>query len=198
MYFIKIWLITIIVFVFCACTTWRTSDTPRTALEQLLLSSAADKAISDMNLEPLAGRSVYLDSTNLKAYDQEYVISTIREKLNAAGVRIKDTKDSAEVIVEARVGGLANDKSEIILGIPSIDVPVPSAGTVSTPELALFKVSTQRGRAKIALFAYQNNDGSHLFSSGTKYGDTFYKRYTILVIPFKRTNIPAFKKIPTD
>ena len=44
----------------CGTTKW--SDSPRTATEQLLISDAVDRAISEIDFSALAERSVYLDT----------------------------------------------------------------------------------------------------------------------------------------
>ncbi|MBL8828999.1 MAG: hypothetical protein JNM18_18605, partial [Planctomycetaceae bacterium] len=69
------------------CGTTRMSDTFRTGTEQLLLSTAIDRAINDMDFSTLAGRDVYFDPQYLRGItDEGYVVSSIRQKLLACGV----------------------------------------------------------------------------------------------------------------
>ena len=68
----------------CGTTKW--SDTPRTATEQLLISTAVDRAIDGMNFKPLAGKDIYLDTTFLEGIvDKNYVISSLRQHMLAQG-----------------------------------------------------------------------------------------------------------------
>ena len=62
----------------------------RTATEQMLMSSAIDKAINEINFQPLAGKEVFLDSDRLSGFvDQNYVVGTLRQALFSNGVILK-------------------------------------------------------------------------------------------------------------
>ena len=76
--------------VLAGCGTTRSSDTARTATEQLLMSTAIDKAVNEMNLQPLSGKEVYLDTDRLNGFaDQNYLVSTLRQAMFANGVTLK-------------------------------------------------------------------------------------------------------------
>src|SRR3989337_434525 len=47
------------------CGTTRSTDSLRTATEQLLISDAIDRAVQTVNFEPLRGQTVYLDDQRL-------------------------------------------------------------------------------------------------------------------------------------
>ena len=154
------------------CGTTRSSDTARTATEQLLMSSAIDKAVNEINLRPLAGKEVYLDTDRLNGFvDQNYVVSTLRQAMIANGVMLKPDRASARYIVEARAGVLGTNSSTVMLGVPATNLPtlggavpgVPSA----IPEIPFAKTTRQWGVAKIALFAYNAQTGKPIWQSGT-------------------------------
>ncbi|MEI8227755.1 MAG: DUF6655 family protein [Planctomycetota bacterium] len=44
------------------CGTTRMSDSKRTATEQLLVSQAIDRAVMQVDVRPLAGRKVFLET----------------------------------------------------------------------------------------------------------------------------------------
>src|SRR5436190_1943750 len=73
--------------------------------------------------------------------------------------------------------GTATDSSSSLLGIPSMPIAIPLAGTSSTPELYLFKSQKQFSTAKLALFAYERDSGRHVYSSGTHVGRASHKYY---------------------
>ena len=50
--------------------------------------------------------------------------------------------------VEIRAGALSIDRRESLVGIPSVDIPVPLTQELSTPEIALYKSEAQEGVAK--------------------------------------------------
>src|SRR5581483_5601598 len=71
---------------FCGgCTITKMTEPPRSASEQLLLSTAADRAIAKADLRRFADQKVFLDNTNFDSYDPKYVIGSIRDALSRAG-----------------------------------------------------------------------------------------------------------------
>ena len=73
------------------CASSRMTDTARTGVEELLISTAADRAVNRFKLRPsLFGRKIYLGLSNFKCTDREYVVNRIRAKLGLRekGVRL--------------------------------------------------------------------------------------------------------------
>lgn len=153
----------------CGTTKW--TDTRRTATEQVLLSDAMDRAISQLDFRALAGKTVYLDSTYIKgAIDGEYLISAMRQHMLASGCVLRDKKDEANYIVEVRTGAIGTDRHELLFGVPATELPsvVPLAGVPrAVPEMPLLKRTEQRGVARIAVFAYNRTTGRPVWQSGT-------------------------------
>ena len=151
------------------CGTVKTSGTARTATEQLLLSNAWDSALQKVDFRPLAGVPVYLDTTNVTAVDQGWVVSSLRQSLLTQGVLLRSKTEQAQWVVEARVGAYGTDDYNWLVGIQQTTIPttitgVP-AGTI--PEIPLIKKQDQRGVAKLALFAYDRSSGQLVWQSGT-------------------------------
>ena len=68
----------------CGSTRW--SDSKRTATEQMLVSDAIERAVMRIDMQPLAGRNVFLDTTVLDdVSDDKYLTSALRHKLLASG-----------------------------------------------------------------------------------------------------------------
>lgn len=152
------------------CGTTRSSDTLRTATEQLLISDAVDRAIQAVNLTPLAGQTVYLDDSRLAdVVDKNYIVSTLRQHMLASGCILRDSRDQADFVVEARAGAVGTDRNDLLFGIPATNVPqlVPLQGVpTAIPEVPLAKRRDQRGVAKISMFAYQRQTGKPVWQSG--------------------------------
>src|SRR6266480_3400618 len=56
------------------CGTTRSTDTNRTATEQLLVSDAIDRALQSMNLQTLSGQSIFFDESKLSdVVDKNYL-----------------------------------------------------------------------------------------------------------------------------
>lgn len=153
----------------CGTTKW--SDTPRTATEQLIISTAIDRAINNIDFKPLAGKTVFFDAQYLTGVvDMNYVISSMRQRMLAQGCVLKMNKDEADYVVEARAGAVGTNQHNVLIGIPAISVPtgglmpgVPSA----IPEIPFAKTTDQKGVAKIAAFAYNQHTGQAVWQSGT-------------------------------
>ena len=186
----------------CGCVQTRITEPPRTAVEQLLLATATDRALEKSNFAPLASRKVFVDAAYLETYDKQYVVGSIRNVLSESGALLVTNATLAEIIVEPRSGALSTDSSESIVGVPSAPVPVPFAGTFKTPEIYLFKAQKQFSIARISLFAYEAENRKHVLSSGPLVGRSRhnyysflgYFKYTSTAIPEKRSRGWFFRK----
>jgi len=164
----------------CGCATIRVTDPYRTATEQFLMSEAVAHAIDRLNASALRDRKVYLDSTYLfttspqATPEQTFMLGELRAKLLATGVRLVDKREEAQIIVEARSGGVGVDRQEYLLGIPGLLIPGGVGGPVplATPELAIIKSTKQYGYANVAIVAYWADTGEWIVSSGPFIGRT--------------------------
>jgi hypothetical protein len=148
------------------CGVTRTSDSKRTATEQLMVSSAIERAVARIDCSPLAGRRVFLDASFMDDVgDGKYLISTLRHQLLASGCLLADKADTAEVIVEARAGAIGTDRSDLVVGIPGTTVAV-KGNEVTMPDVSIAKRSEQRAVAKISLHAYERESGRPVWQSG--------------------------------
>lgn len=179
----------------CGCVDTRTTDTARSAVEQLLLSTAADRAVADADLSSLKGTTAYVDTTHFEATDKGYVIVALRDSLGATGALLAPDQKAAEAVVEVGSGALALDRSDFLFGIPSIPIPIPGIGMFKTPEISLFKTISQKGVAKLRLFAREQKSGKQLLSTGPKAGRSYYTRWQILLVSFKTTDVPEKKTV---
>ena len=118
------------------------------------------------------------------------MVSTVREILGRCG-RLVNEPEEADVVVELRSGALAIDRAEVLFGLPAIPLPSPSleGTTVKTPEIPIFKLVRRRGRAKLAMFATSTRTREQLGSTGTLYGENFFRNWTIIGIPFTTSDI---------
>jgi hypothetical protein len=151
------------------CGTTRSTDTTRTGTEQLLLTNAWDKALMRVDFRPLTGVPVFLDTANVTAVDQGWVVSSLREAMLTQGVLIREKREQAQFVVEARVGAYGTDGDSFLVGISQTTIPATLTGipTGTIPELPIVKRSRQTAVAKLALFAYDRASGRLVWSSGT-------------------------------
>ena len=133
------------------CSTRTISTTPRTAIEQMLLSTAVDTALEKFELPQVRGRKVYVDLTNLTGDGAEYMKVAVRARFAEIGATLTATPDQAEFIAEIASGCLGTEYKSFIIGIPSIPIPGSPA---PMPELSLFRKVEQTGIMKFLIFVH--------------------------------------------
>ncbi len=151
------------------CGTVKTTNTPRTGTEQLLLTEAWDQALSRVDFRPLTGVPCFLDTQSVTAVDQGYVTSSLKQAMLQQGVLLRPKAEQAQWIVEARVGAYGTDQYDMLIGIPQTTVPmvIPGMPAGTIPEMSLAKRVDQHGVVKMALFAYDRASGQLVWTSGT-------------------------------
>lgn len=179
---------------FAGCGTTRSTDTNRTATEQLLVSDAIDRAVQNMDVHALAGQSVFLDDTKVAdVVDKNYLISTLRQYLLGNGCKLRDKREEADFVVECRAGAVGTDRNDLLFGLPSMNVPqIPLVQPVPAviPEIPIAKRKDQRGIAKIAIFAYHRQTGAPVWQSGIVHEESSANEVWILGAgPFQRGTI---------
>lgn len=164
------------------CGTTRSTDTSRTATEQLLVSDAIDRTVQQLHFHRLAGDKVYLDDTYLaNAVDKPYLVSTLRQHLLASGCILTPTREEATYVLEARAGSVGTNRSEVLFGVPAINLPMVIPGVPSSiPEIPVAKRTDHRGVAKIGVFAYHRETGTVVWQSGLVRDESSGKDWWIL------------------
>ena len=154
----------------CGTTKW--SDTSRTATEQLLISDAVDRAVSEMDFGVLAGKDVFLDTKYISGtVDEKYIVGTLRQHMLASGCIVRDSIEDSAYVVEIRAGAVGTNRHDLLFGVPQTSLPTGGmfpVGPSSIPEIPLMKRTNQQGVCKIAVFAYDRLSGSPVWQSGTR------------------------------
>lgn len=191
----KIGLVLSLALLVCGCSQTRLTHSKRSAVEQLLYSTAADRAWARADAAAFNGRKVYVDSIYFESDDELYALGTLRDVLSAHGALLMTKAEDAEIVLEPRSGAFSIDESDSLIGIPKMPVPIPFAGTIETPEVALFKSEKQFSTAKFAFLAIDQKSRKHVGSSGPLVGRANIKYYKILgLIKYTRTTIPEKSK----
>ena len=164
------------------CASSNSSNTARTGKEQLLISNAVDQALDGVDFSPFYGQKVFLDDKYLDGTDKSYVVGSVRHQLLLNGATLTASADDAEVVLEARSGGIGTDMSETFYGVPEVVVP----GMLTIPELKAATRTSQKGTAKLAFVAYDAKTKSVLGNGGTSLAISDYNDWALLGIgPFK-------------
>jgi hypothetical protein len=116
------------------------------ATEQMVVSDAVDRSVASINFRRLAGKRVYLDTQYMKSVkgpgfvNSDYIVSSLRQQMVAAGCRLEEKPDEADYIVEARVGALGTDQHDVTYGIPASTALSSAASLVpNAPAIPLIR-----------------------------------------------------------
>ncbi|MDG2391444.1 MAG: hypothetical protein P8M30_19230 [Planctomycetaceae bacterium] len=160
------------------CTSTATSNTARTATEQLLISNAIDDSLSNVDFGAFAGHNVFLEEKYMESVDKNYTIGSIRHRLMMQGVSIVDKKENSDICLELRSGGVGTDSSKMFLGIPEVAIP----GMVTLPELRFVSKESQNAAAKLGIVAYHTKSGQILGDGGVSLAQSDRNNWYVLGI----------------
>lgn len=184
------------------------SRTPRTAVEQLLLTKAVDRALTNLTLTlpPQAGLHLevsgfYIDRARLTMRDPtagtmqdptvdfQLVKDTVAVALGQMGYRIRRREDQPPYLMKISIEALGTMQGLTFVGMPPVQsLIIPFA----LPELTLYKHQAQSGYARFRLHVFDNLTGEYKGSSATIIGRTYYDQYTALFyLTWIRTDLTA-------
>lgn len=174
------------------CKTVSDTSPDQTALEQMLLTRAADDAISKIKPNVPPHNAIFIDSDNFiqnEAYRTQYALARIRSRLLALDYRLVDERDKADTVAEVSTGVLSIDQSDnMFAGLPSM--PIPFTGNDSeTPEVPFFKKQQQIGVASFNLAFYNAKTGQHQDVIGPIYGFSHYNKSAIFNIDWETQDL---------
>lgn len=182
------------------------SRTPRTAVEQVLLTQALERALTNLNLELPERATLEIEATSLDSdrtfmrmsgtafgtaippsLQSSYVRHVVAAVLGRKGYRI--SVQDATYLVRVLVESLGTMQGLTFLGLPPVQsVVIP----FSLPELTLYKLQKQSGYARLRLDMYDNRTGDLIGSTATLIERTYYDQYTVLFyVTWYDTDLPA-------
>ena len=188
-----------------ACSTvHKPTQSPRAAVEQLLLSEAVIKSLPNQLESALPipqGAKVVVDTTGTSE-DKDIVRQIMAGWLGKQGYEVmagwfgeegyhvQGDINVATHRINVNVGALGTELGETFIGLPPIQsVVIPFA----TPELALFKAQYQTGFVKMYLDIYELPSNRFIKSTSPFFAETYYNDYTaFFLFSWKKTDlIPA-------
>jgi hypothetical protein len=173
---------------FAGCTTAQTSNTARTATEQLLISNAIDQSLDKVDFRSFAGQHVYLEEKYVDCVDKAYLIASVRHRVLRAGGRLVDKPENADVVLEPRSGAVGTTTSSSFLGVPEVVLP----GMVTLPEVRFFTRTRQSGYAKVGLAAYDPKSKEALGQGGVSVAHADDNNYYLVGVgPFQTGSLKS-------
>jgi hypothetical protein len=160
------------------CATMKESDTARTGVEQLLISSATDKALAKVDFRPVAGARVFLETKYLDCTDKNYIIVAMHQRIMATGATLVDKAEDSDVVVELTSGAVGTDRTEWFIGVPQIPLPPPSP--ISIPRLSLFSRTRLIGTAKLSMVAYDTKSKRPIMNVASALARSDLKKFDVM------------------
>jgi hypothetical protein len=171
-------------FLLTGCIAERGTSPLRTATEELLISTAADRAADKLAEQIPANIRAYLDAY-IDAPDGIYATRAIRDRLLRRGIALADDRTAADVVIEVRSGALSTDEKTILVGTPQLTVPlIPGFTTTNgfaVPAINLFKKADARATAKFAATGYDARTGKLVVTTDPQYGYSQKTDWVILL-----------------
>jgi hypothetical protein len=154
------------------CTsTIRVTDSTRAGTQQLLQNSAFDGAIDSVDFGPLAGSSVFVDTSGLESDAKGYPTFRIREALVDHGATLAASRDAAQVVLEVGTAAYGTDSEKSSLGL---------TGNLQLPDLTIRQRDDQYGVTQVSMFAYERESGLPVWKSGPIRCDSWHRQQYLL------------------
>lgn len=208
MHQLKVALIVVLALLMGCSLEQELSRTPRTAVEQVLLTQAVSQALTNLTVQLPDGVNIELDATGLESdrsrlrmtnsdlgtlnspnRDILYIRDTVAAELGRRGYLVRARDMESPYLVRVMAESFGTMQGITFFGMPPVQsLLIPFA----LPELTLYKQQNQSGYARLHLDIYDNRTGEFLGSSATLVGRTFYNQYTVLFfLTWNRTDIDA-------
>jgi len=178
---------------FVGCTSIEETLPDRTATEQSLLSTAAQRSLDQMTLKGISDRTVFLETENLEAFDAGYVIAGAHHILLKSGARVVSDASDADMIAELRSGALSMDKRGTLIGFPETGLGLPTVFEIKLPQLALFSSNKLDSLAKLALTVRDRASGRFIGTTNVQMGRAYVYDYSVMGVPFRFSDLPEYE-----
>jgi hypothetical protein len=157
----------------------------RTATEQLLISTAADRAAEKLAEQIMPNIRAFLETDLIGVPDASYAALAIRDRFLRRGVQLVDDKGMADAVIEVRIGALSTDERSTFIGTPELPIPTVPGYTTSSvllPAFNLFKRATTRATAKFAATGYDPKTGKLVVATEPQYGYSQKVDWAVLLL----------------
>ena len=160
------------------CVTTKESDTARTGVEQMLISSAVDRALDKIDFATVRGAKIYVEEKYLDCVDKNYVFIALHERLLVNGCTLMDKADDADVVMQIGSGAVGTDRQDFFIGLSQIPLAPPSP--ISIPQFSLFSREKANGTAKLVIIAYDAKSKRAVMNSGISLARSDFKSWKII------------------
>jgi hypothetical protein len=155
-------------------------ETPRSSWEQILSTTAIDRALGQLEWPEVDGKTVFVQiGPPGDVLDDLYLQRRIEVELADRGARVTRTGEDAQFVLSCIVGAIGLDISGRFVGIFG-----SSGGLIpfTIPELALYKNTLRRGFAKAEIFLVDRETDEIVHHSGPVEGSAFRQAKTYFFV----------------
>lgn len=193
----------------CALTQ-EVSKTPRSAIEQLLLSQAVERALEGLEVPLPEGESVRVEVSGLQtdrahlhldeqegtfgvidspSWDLAFVRDLVAGRLGELGYQVRKREEEATYLARVLVQAMGTNQGKTFFGIPPIQsLIIPFA----LPQLTLYQEQDQLAHVRLHLDLFEAATGRFVRSTPWMAGNTYYNQYTVFFFfTFRRTDLVA-------
>jgi hypothetical protein len=203
------WFGSLVLMLLAGCAlTQEVSRTPRSAIEQLLLSQAVERALENLAVPLPEGESVRVEVSGLQtdrahlhldeqeqsfgvidspSWDLGFVQDAVGARLGELGYRIRRRGEEATYLVRVMVQAMGTNQGKTFFGIPPVQsVIIPFA----LPQLTLYQEQDQLAHVRLSLELFEASTGRFVRSTPWMTGSTYYNQYTVFFFfTFRTTDL---------
>lgn len=184
------------------------TKTPRSAIEQLLLTQAVERALEGLTVPLPEGEAVRLEVSGLQtdrahlhvdeqdesfgiidspSWDLTFIRDAVGGRLGELGYRVRKRDEDAAYLVRVMVQVMGTNQGKTFFGIPPIQsIIIPFA----LPALTFYQILDQLAHVRLHLEVFQTATGRFVRSTPWVAGTTYYNQYTVLVFfTFRTTDL---------
>jgi len=158
---------------------FETTKSARSPIEQMLISQALQRCLADAAPPVSSRQSVAVEAVGLTG-DQAFVVSQIEKWLAWEGFDVPKDKDGKEnLIARVSIEAFGTLQDGTFFGIPPIGGGLLP---IALPELAFYKVTRQRGFARLSVDFIDKKNGRLVRSTSVHEGDAYHDMYVFLFV----------------
>jgi len=166
-----------------------TSNTQRSATEQLLVSTSVDRAVEAVELPEVSGRRVAVKVVGLGHIDEDYddlqyLQTALEQRLLRADGILAEKGDAADLRMTVLVGAVGTVERHFTLGLPSYNVGV-------------FGHYKQQGYTKMSLLT-RDGSGEIVADSPSVMERAHHEVWELLMIVWRRQDIFPDRAVGID
>ncbi len=176
------------------CSTPNLTNTKRSLIEQLLISTVVERGVRSLDFSTLRGQRVFMDYTHLDPQtDKAFLQGYLELHLSRCGLIVVPERKDAQLVAQVLCGVLATDTRRILIGTPELPIPLPDTNmNFAIPEIPLFSKLTQSCQGRFALNFLDAATSEHRFTIDSIDSWAYHTDWVVLLIPFATHNLPLY------